>query len=90
MKLKLHFTNFEEKTKIYLQQLKTINFEKIEIDERDSLSFVEIEDKNFLYFVSKLVIEDKVQYGVRIFRNSLENKFHIDIPLYVIDMLSSN
>ena len=88
MNLKLHFTNFEENTKQYLQKLKEIQFEKIEIDERDALSFVEIEDKNFLCFVSKLVIEDKVQYGLRIFKNSLEYKFHIDIPLYVIDMIS--
>ena len=88
MKLKLHFTNFEENTKQYLQKLKEIQFEKIEIDERDALSFIEIEDKNFLCFISKLVIEDKVQYGLRIFKNSLEDKFHIDIPLYVIDLIS--
>ena len=79
--------NKEPLTNDYLIQLQNFGFENIEIDVKENLTFIDINDEKYNCFITKLYFNHKLQHCLHIYSSFSKTNVrkNIDIPLSIIE-----
>lgn len=84
--LSLILNNNSNSSKI-ISKLEEMNFEKLLIDARQNLTFIEIETNEFVAFVSSFLFDGAIKYGLKITKWN-DNSNYIKIPFGDLDTIS--